>query len=75
MPGLRVQHGAWGFALPSRDPGTVDRCGPEGSGVREWSEGGETAAMEPPCLKLFVGQLLLELPQWETCDFSKEVTQ
>lgn len=32
MPGLRVQHGAWGFALPSRDPGTVDRCGPEGPG-------------------------------------------
>lgn len=44
-------------------------------GVWEWSEGGETAAMEPPCLKLFVGQLLLELPQWEACDFSKEVTQ
>lgn len=32
MSGLRVEHGAWGFALPSRDPRPVDRCGPAGLG-------------------------------------------
>lgn len=47
MPGLRVTHGAWGFALPSRDPGTVDRRGPEGTGA----QGERPAVEEPPCLK------------------------
>lgn len=46
VPGLRVEQGAWGFVLPSRDPGTVDRCGSEGTGA----QGGRPSVEEPPCL-------------------------
>lgn len=46
VPGLRVEQGAWGLAVPSRDPGTVDRCGPEGTEA----PGGRPSVEKPPCL-------------------------
>lgn len=46
-PPLCLELWGWVFALPSRDPGTVNRRGPEGTGAR----GEKPAVGEPPCLK------------------------
>lgn len=55
VPGLRAEQGAWGLAVPSRDPGTVDRCGPEGTEA----PGGSHLWRSLPVSTIAIGQLLL----------------